>query len=286
MKKIYGFILVLLTILAFHSNLSAQCSTVTVEVFPLDPQSGNHNYFGIRVTLAQTFGENVTINGYIHDEGDPNTNHPFELTVTTGNLAVETSATFYETSPTASAVVDVSSVTNCPYSEATIATYSLTNQTYTINISSQNETLLSAIEDMFSVENASIDSLMIYDDDPSTIDSASYIVFYVTATNTKFSFGIYLEKYSDNNQIIYTVNNREANIESNRQAGEAIAWECKKQTSCYQCGPHRNWFLGPVRGCDCENSGQTNDCIYNTSGSGIPWAALIGFLGVLLGILF
>jgi len=106
-----------LGVLAFHSNVNAQCSTVSVEAFPLEPQSGNHNYFGVRITLTRTYDQDVTVNGYIHDEGDPNTNLPFELTVTTGNLTAETYATFYETSPAASAVVDVSSVSPCPVTE-------------------------------------------------------------------------------------------------------------------------------------------------------------------------
>jgi hypothetical protein len=115
MKKLYYFILMSLSVLAFHSNVNAQCSTVTVEAFPLEPQSGNHNYFGVRVTLAQTYDQNVTVNGYIYDQGEgANTDHPFELTVTTGNLTAETSSTFYETSPAIEAIAEISSVTPCP----------------------------------------------------------------------------------------------------------------------------------------------------------------------------
>jgi hypothetical protein len=287
MKKLFYFILILLNFVVFRSNVNAQCYTVTVEVFPLDPQSGNHNYFGVRVSLAQVFGEDVTVNGYIHDEGDPNTNHPFELIITEGNLTAETSSTFYETSPTSIAVAYVSSVTPCPYSEAIVATYSLVNNTYTINLSPQNQTLLSALENMFSISNATIDSLVINDDDPSTLDSASYLVFYVTAINTQFSFGILLDKYSDNNQIIYKINNQQASSASNRQASVSAetAWSCKHQSLCWQCVGHRNWFLGRVKSCDCGNSGQANDCIFEDSGSGFPWGPFLTFLAAIIALI-
>jgi hypothetical protein len=73
----------------FISFVQAQ---VTVEAIPADPQSGSHNYyFGVRVTLSQTYINNVTVNGYIYDEGGgSNTNNPFSLTVTAGNLTAET----------------------------------------------------------------------------------------------------------------------------------------------------------------------------------------------------
>jgi hypothetical protein len=117
MKKIYGFLIMLLAILTFRSNLNAQCTGVTVEAFPLDPQSGPNNYFGVRVTLAQIYTQNVTVNGYIYDEGNPHTNNPFEVTVISGYLTGETSATFYQTCATCNVVLDVISVSPCPADE-------------------------------------------------------------------------------------------------------------------------------------------------------------------------
>jgi hypothetical protein len=84
---------------------------VTVETFPLDPQSGSHNYFGVRVTLTQTYSNNVTVTGFVYDEGGgANTNNPFSLTVTTGNLTAETAANFYQTDPTASATAEIGTI--------------------------------------------------------------------------------------------------------------------------------------------------------------------------------
>lgn len=105
MKKIVGIMII--SLLFLSNAIKAQ---VTVEAFPLNPQSGIHNYFGVRVTLAQTYSEDVTVTGYIHDIGDPNTNHPFTLTVEEGNLTEETAANFYETDATASAEAVVGTI--------------------------------------------------------------------------------------------------------------------------------------------------------------------------------
>lgn len=117
MKKIYVFALSFLFLFFFHSSLFAQCSTVNVEAYPLSEQSGAYNYFGVRVTLAQVFNQDVTVTGYIHKDVDEwnNQDHPFTLTVPAGSLTAETEATFYQTDPTAGAAVTVSSVNPCPF---------------------------------------------------------------------------------------------------------------------------------------------------------------------------
>ncbi|HSU27129.1 MAG TPA: hypothetical protein VLJ68_02030 [Chitinophagaceae bacterium] len=119
MKKLFGTFLLFLTLQCFHIALLAQiapCPSANVEVFALDPQSGPHNYFGVKVTLNHTYPTNIVVTGYIYDaDAGSNTNHPFTLTVTTGNLTDATSETFYETDATASATIDISSQTamNC-----------------------------------------------------------------------------------------------------------------------------------------------------------------------------
>lgn len=114
MKKIL-FILICF-LLASATLLKAQtpCNAVTAEAFSLNPQSGPYNYFGVRVTLAQPYGQDVTVIGNIYDEGSPRTDNPYTLTIIAGNLTAETEATFYRTDPTAGAVVTIESVTPCP----------------------------------------------------------------------------------------------------------------------------------------------------------------------------
>jgi hypothetical protein len=101
MKKIFG---ILFSLLLLSSVIKAQLATA--EVIAMDPQSGSHNYFGVKVTLSQTYNHDVTVTGYIFDDGGGfNANHPFTLTVPTGELTAETPLNFYETDPTASAAV-------------------------------------------------------------------------------------------------------------------------------------------------------------------------------------
>ncbi len=93
----------------FNISLFAQ---VTIEAFPMDPQTGQHNYFGVRASVPELQSNDVIVTGYIYDEGGaPNTNHPFTLTITAGDLTAETVATFYQTDPTANAAVVLGSIT-------------------------------------------------------------------------------------------------------------------------------------------------------------------------------
>jgi hypothetical protein len=116
MKKILFLFFVSLNLFALKMSLNAQtCEGVSVDVFePI--QSGAHNYFGVRVTLSQVYNQNVTVSGYIHAGSDEwnNQDHPFTLTVTTGDLTAGTASNFYETSPTGDAAVTVSSISPCP----------------------------------------------------------------------------------------------------------------------------------------------------------------------------
>lgn len=101
MKKILGTLFVSLFVLT--SSLVAQFS---VEAFPLDPQSGQYNYFGVRVTLAQTSAQDVTIEGIIQEEENPNHSLPFSLTVTAGNLTAETAPNFFAACPACGAEIE------------------------------------------------------------------------------------------------------------------------------------------------------------------------------------
>ena len=112
MKRFYLLSIVFLTSLGLNTKTHAQTQGVALEVFPLNPQSGQHNYFGVRVTLDQTYDENVIVYGYVYDAGGgSNQNHPFTLNVQPGILMAETTSTFYETDPTAAATAEIASVT-------------------------------------------------------------------------------------------------------------------------------------------------------------------------------
>ncbi|MFW2475338.1 MAG: hypothetical protein ACN4EP_00390 [Sediminibacterium sp.] len=112
MKKVIRFLLLALVVSLTTTSLYAQiarCADFTVVAFPLDPQGGSNNYFGVRVTLTRTYDQNVTVTGYIYDEGSPNQNTPYTVVVSSGNTSNETAATFYQTDPASLAVVSVTS---------------------------------------------------------------------------------------------------------------------------------------------------------------------------------
>ncbi|MES2329774.1 MAG: hypothetical protein V4539_09245 [Bacteroidota bacterium] len=108
MKKIIS--LCCFVLIGTFSIAQSLCATINGNVVPLNPQSGAHNYFGITVTLDQTYDQNVTITGYIFDDGDYNTNTPFSLTIYAGYTSASTSTTYYQTNPTASGAVSITSI--------------------------------------------------------------------------------------------------------------------------------------------------------------------------------
>ncbi len=99
MKKIFVLLLVLSALTMTRLSAQSFCAGITVETFPLNPQSGAHNYFGIRIKLDMVYDQDVTISGYLYYLDHYNTDHPFSLTITAGNVSVETSATYFEMSP-------------------------------------------------------------------------------------------------------------------------------------------------------------------------------------------
>lgn len=73
----------------------------------MEPQSGQYNYFGVRVTVEQAPVNNITVNGFIYDEGSPNTNHPFTLVIYSGTTSAETATNFYQTGPANNASAEI-----------------------------------------------------------------------------------------------------------------------------------------------------------------------------------
>jgi len=119
--------------------------------------------------------------------------------------------------------------------------------------------------------NCTLDSTVINDPDPTVKDSAAYIVFYADCHGSKFSFGLYLTKTRSHGVTEYYIDDDEPSVER--------AWECKTAPGCNICKPDRNWFLGPVVGCDCP------ECLFNTSGSGISATNIIALIGIIVTIL-
>lgn len=119
MKKFFS-ILLLIALMA-KTDLQAQtCASVTAELTAVSPQSEFIHWFGIKVSIAQPYNQNVTVSGTITDtEGaSPST---WQLTILAGSLTAETSSNFYSTDPQWSARVYIDNVTPCPPSVNQVA---------------------------------------------------------------------------------------------------------------------------------------------------------------------
>jgi hypothetical protein len=112
MKKYICFVFALAYgSLICRSQTAIPCGNIlSVEVVPLNPQSGSYNYYAVNATLNQEFDQDVTVSGFIYDVGSPNTNNPFSLTITAGNISHQTISTFYQTTPSTSAEVSINNI--------------------------------------------------------------------------------------------------------------------------------------------------------------------------------
>jgi hypothetical protein len=152
MKQISFFLLLFFGIMS--QNLFAQ---VTIEAFPMDPQTGQYNYFGVRASVPELQNNDVIVTGYIYDEGGaPNTNHPFTLTITAGDLTAETVATFYQTDPTANAAVVLGSIT--AYYAGVAITFDAANNRLKFNSTTDVFTVINQLNADYETHNDNYES--------------------------------------------------------------------------------------------------------------------------------
>ncbi len=119
----------------------------------------------------------------------------------------------------------------------------------------------------FSLTGCTLDSVVIDDQSPTTIDSAAYVIFYGKCGSTSYAIGLYLTK---------AVNQTNDNVEyylDDDSTSYNRAWTCTPPENCNQlaCKPVRNWFLGPVVRCHCRTD-EHLDCTYVSSGNGLEFS--------------
>jgi hypothetical protein len=188
MKKIILACLALFMLSSFSARLNAQTENVTsciavAEAVPLAQQTDPYNYFKVVVTLDQTYNQDVTVTGYIYNAGFPNTNHPYNLTVTSGELTAATSNTFYETS-TSNAEVNIKSI--FPYFVSKNST-SYTTQIECRNFNPSDTGIALAYIDSLRNTNIFLNNLIV----PNNISEAFGFIDYlsnngVSATATEY----------------------------------------------------------------------------------------------------
>jgi len=87
------------------------CILVVNEVIAPEPQTGANNFFGVKVSLDPfPVDENVTVNGYIRDDGDITNTYSFSLTIIAGTESEETANNVLMTGPADTATIFINSI--------------------------------------------------------------------------------------------------------------------------------------------------------------------------------
>ncbi len=160
--------------------------------------------------------------------------------------------------------------------QSKIAVYSSGSFTILLTGSERNQ-VWDSIANVFGYSGSTLDSAVINDQSPATVDSAAYAIFYGDYHGIKITFGFYLTKSSNHGTIEYFIDDDNTSVER--------TWQCTPKEDCtaQACKPHRNWFLGPVVSCECSQDPST-PCTLVNSGSG--WVAgILTIIGIIAGLL-
>ena len=91
---------------------SVECISIIDTVIAPSPQTGENNFFGVNVALSPfPVTENVTVTGYIRDDGDIFNKYDFSITITGGSQSGETANNVLMTGPADTATIFVTGVT-------------------------------------------------------------------------------------------------------------------------------------------------------------------------------
>jgi hypothetical protein len=89
-----------------------ECISIIDTVIAPSPQTGENNFFGVNVALSPfPVTENVTVTGYIRDDGDIFNKYDFSITITGGSQSGETANNVLMTGPADTASIFVTGVT-------------------------------------------------------------------------------------------------------------------------------------------------------------------------------
>jgi hypothetical protein len=89
-----------------------ECISIIDTVIAPSPQTGVNNFFGVNVALTPfPVSENVTVTGYIRDDGDIFNKYDFSITITGGSQSGETANNVLMTGPADTATIFVTGVT-------------------------------------------------------------------------------------------------------------------------------------------------------------------------------
>lgn len=84
---------------------------LTTEIIQPEPQSGQYNYFGVRLHLEQALDRDLVVSGSIYDDGSPSNSVPFTLTIYSGTQTAETANNILQACPACGAGVILGTLT-------------------------------------------------------------------------------------------------------------------------------------------------------------------------------
>jgi hypothetical protein len=150
---------------------------------------------------------------------------------------------------------------------------------FTIDLTSQERnTVWDSIAAINGYSGSTLDSVVFDDQSPSTIDSAAYVVFYGDYHGTKITVGYYLTKSNNHGAIEYFIDDDNTSVQRAWQCTPPSVEECPSRA----CKPDRNWFLGPVVGCDCKENEQI-PCTLVNSGTGW-WPGVLAVITIIVAL--
>lgn len=126
MKKFYG-ILLCFALMAFKNVNAQTCADVTSTVITPTPESmlcpgqqvdqnTTYSYSGAKVSIAATYGQDITVTGNIVESQNSSNSRSFTLTIPTGELSSQTCANYLQMGASSSAQIQITSVSPCPSS--------------------------------------------------------------------------------------------------------------------------------------------------------------------------
>ncbi|XVJ66628.1 MAG: hypothetical protein HEQ40_10890 [Lacibacter sp.] len=106
MKKLLFFLAAGVCFLC--TDIKAQ---LTTEIIQPEPQTGQYNYFGVRLHLEQALDRDLIVSGSIYDDGSPSNSVPFTLTIFSGTQTAETANNILQACPACGAGVTLGTLT-------------------------------------------------------------------------------------------------------------------------------------------------------------------------------
>jgi hypothetical protein len=161
MKKIVGILLIPLLIM----RLSASGQN-PIGVHTTSAQAGQFNLYGIKLVSNVPFPEDVYVEGYIRETGNPSSSVPWSATLPAGYTEYDPGGYIFSTDPSSSAEADMTSATTTASYAGVSIGYDLMNNILTFSSAADLNAVIDQLDADYDTYNDSYDALQ----DPNLTD--------------------------------------------------------------------------------------------------------------------